>query len=71
MTTSAEREVPPPPSMRDLLAACAAATAVSTPPPSADGDRDEGVDSEGVDGDEAPAVAPAPRSGTGLERRAG
>ncbi|MEU6869880.1 hypothetical protein ACIPJN_14415 [Streptomyces sp. NPDC086796] len=66
MTTSAEREVPPPPSMRDLLAACAAATAVSTPPPSADGDRDEGVD-----GEEAPAVAPAPRSGTGLERRAG
>ncbi|MFJ2870822.1 hypothetical protein [Streptomyces sp. NPDC087298] len=69
MTTSAEREVPPPPSMRDLLAACAAATAVSTPPPSADGD--EGVDSEGADGEEAPAVAPAPRSGTGLERRAG
>ncbi|GAA2406659.1 hypothetical protein GCM10010433_01510 [Streptomyces pulveraceus] len=67
MTTSAEREVPPPPSMRDLLAACAAATAVSTPPPSADGDRDEGAD-----GEEAPAAAtPAPRSGTGLERRAG
>ncbi|MFD0341283.1 hypothetical protein ACFVH0_21870 [Streptomyces sp. NPDC127117] len=59
MTTSAEREVPPPPSMKDLLAACAAATAVSTPPPSADRDV------------EAPAAAPVPRSGSGLERRAG